>query len=111
MALNIYKHAAMKKYNETMKEFNPSYPNHNVKLFMNHCLVGKPGSGKTNQIINIILRLDRCFSKIQIYTANVDEPLYLMLLEKLNTKKNPDTVILENIKNIPRLSDQKTKKG
>ena len=109
MAVNYYKTKLMKKYNEGREEFNPSYDEHHIKLFMNLLIVGKPGSGKTNQVLDIIHKMRGCFAKILIYTANVTEPLYVMLQDLLNVE-GKNVVILEEIKRIPRLADLETGK-
>ena len=103
---NIYKTKSMVKINKESKEFNPSFKSHEISLFKHFLFCGGTGLGKSNAVINLLLAMQGCFSHVQIYTADPNEPLYRMLKEKLK-----DNLTIEEIGKIPHLSEQKKGRG
>ena len=78
------------------------------KFFKNHfilpnsliALIGGTGTGKTQFLLNFLDRVGPKFSEIIIYTTDVEEKLL-----KLLKKSIPETVITNNINDIPDLKD------
>jgi len=101
--LNIYKTTAMKKINKDLEEHNPCFNQHGIHLFKHMLFCGGTGLGKSNAVINLILTMQGCFNQIFIYTADPNEPLYVMLQQKLK-----DKLTIDSIEKIPPLSELKT---
>jgi hypothetical protein len=63
--------------------------------------IGGTGTGKTNALIDFLMRKTEAFYEIIIYTGSTsDEPLYNLIKEKL-----PDVELYNDIDDLPSLSD------
>jgi len=87
-----------KKY--LLKQHNPHYETHKIKLPFRMIIAGNSGSGKTQTLLNLIYNMPDTFEKIFITTKCKDEPLYNFLEDKL---KDKGLKITEGISELPDL--------
>ena len=87
-----------KKY--LLKQHNPHYDKHRIKLPFRMIIAGNSGSGKTQTLLNLLYNMPDTFENIYITTKNKDEPLYNYLEDKL---KNKGLKITEGLENLPDL--------
>lgn len=91
------------------KKINPNYATHGIDLPFRMLIAAPSGSGKTNQLMNLIAHMDKTFHEIIICVKSADEPLYEMMINKL---KN---IVVYESGEVPSLSqyskiDDKTKR-
>ena len=91
------------------KKINPNYATHGIDLPFRMLIAAPSGSGKTNQLMNLIAHMDKTFHEIIICVKSADEPLYEMMINKL---KN---IVVYELGEVPSLSqyskiDDKTKR-
>jgi hypothetical protein len=89
-----------KKY--LLKQHNPNFEKHGLKLPFRMLICGNSGAGKTQTLLNIIYNMGSTFQNIIIITKNKDEPLYNFMEDKLGDQ---GLRILEGIDNAPNLDD------
>ena len=78
-----------------------NYKNHMIDPTSNILIIGQSGTGKTNALINFLSLKNDCFAEVIIFTGTTaDEPLYNFL-----KKKNPEVQLIDNIDELPELSD------
>ena len=65
------------------KKINPNYATHGIDLPFRMLIAAPSGSGKTNQLMNLIAHMDKTFHEIIICVKSADEPLYEMMINKL----------------------------
>ena len=87
-----------KKY--LLKQHNPHYEKHKIKLPFRMIIAGNSGSGKTQTLLNLLYNMPNTFEKIFITTKCKDEPLYSYLEDKL---KDQGLKITEGISELPDL--------
>lgn len=87
-----------KKY--LLKQHNPNFKIHGIKVPFRMLIIGGSGAGKTQTFLNILHNFGDTFQNIFIITKNKDEPLYNYLEDKLGSK---GLEILEGISNAPDL--------
>jgi hypothetical protein len=87
-----------KKY--LLKQHNPNFKIHGIKVPFRMLIIGGSGAGKTQTFLNILHNFGDTFQNIYIITKNKDEPLYNYLEDKLGNK---GLEILEGINNAPDL--------
>lgn len=93
MLANLYEAGAVKKF--CKKKSNPSYAQTGIDLNSRVLVVGGSGSGKTNWLVNYLIRSPRTFARIVVCSKEVEEPLYQYLADKLKSKitfLNPETM-------------------
>ena len=96
---NWYEHLPknLKRENKLDKNFKK---HHILPTSMIAC-IGGTGSGKSNAIVDMISRMDEKFYTIIIFNpVSVDEPLYSLLKQKM-----PDVQLINNIEELPSLSE------
>ena len=83
-----------------LKQHNPNYEIHGIKIPFRMLIIGGSGAGKTQTFMNILHNFGNTFQNIYIITKNKDEPLY----NYLESKTSKDGLqILEGIDNAPDL--------
>jgi Cdc6-like AAA superfamily ATPase len=87
-----------KKY--LLKQHNPHYETHHIKLPFRMIIAGNSGSGKTQTLLNLLYNMPNTFEKIFITTKCKDEPLYNYLEDKL---KDKGLKITEGLSELPDL--------
>jgi len=87
-----------KKY--LLKQHNPHFDTHHIKLPFRMIIAGNSGSGKTQTLLNLLYNMPDTFENIYITTKNKDEPLYNYLEDKL---KEQGLKITEGLENLPDL--------
>jgi len=87
-----------KKY--LLKQHNPHYEKHKIKLPFRMIIAGNSGSGKTQTLLNLLYNMPNTFEKIFITTKCKDEALYNWLEDKL---KDQGLKITEGISELPDL--------
>jgi hypothetical protein len=87
-----------KKY--LLKQHNPNFDKHGLKLPFRMLIVGNSGAGKTQTLLNIIYNMGNTFQNIIVITKNKDEPLYNYIEDKMGEQ---GLQILEGIDNAPDL--------
>jgi len=87
-----------KKY--LLKQHNPNYNIHGIKLPFRMLVIGGSGAGKTQTFLNILHNFGNTFQNIYIITKNRDEPLYNYLSDKLS---GDGLEVREGISNAPDL--------
>lgn len=95
-------------YNYTKKETelkNPQYNKHKIEIPFRMIIAAPSGNFKTSFLLNLIYHFDQTFYKIIICVKNKAEPLYEMLEEKLNKKK--DNVLIYEDGIVPPLTEFK----
>lgn len=107
--INFYNELEINKDKKLPKFLKKHYIHHNSHIFV----CGKTGTGKTNWLLNYIMRSAGEFSKIIIFTeSTLDEPLYNAIRESSNKveayndiDEMPDLEELEgkNMYNKPKL--------
>lgn len=83
-----------------LKQHNPNYEIHGIKLPFRMLIIGGSGAGKTQTFMNILHNFGDTFQNIYIITKNKDEPLYNYLESKLPEES---LSIREGIDNAPDL--------
>ena len=90
---------------------NPNFKQHGISIPFRAIIAAPSGKGKTNQLMNLIVLMDKTFHKIIICVKSAEEPLYQHLIDKLGSKVE----VFENGE-IPKLAigeetkeDKKTK--
>jgi hypothetical protein len=69
---------------KTEKTINPYFNKHNISVPFRMIIAAPSGSGKTNALLNLISHMDKTFHEIIICVKSADEPLYNMLINKLD---------------------------
>jgi hypothetical protein len=87
-----------KKY--LLKQHNPNFDKHGLKLPFRMLIVGNSGAGKTQTLLNIVYNMGSTFQNIIVITKNKDEPLYNYMEDKMGEQ---GLQILEGIDNAPDL--------
>lgn len=83
------------------KPHNPNFRQHGIEVPFRSIVASGSGTGKTNQIMNLLVLMDAVFSKIIVCVKSADEPLYQHLIEKLK-----DRVEIYENGDVPKLSDE-----
>lgn len=83
-----------------LKQHNPNYEIHGIKIPFRMLIIGGSGAGKTQTFLNILHNFGDTFQNIYIITKNKDEPIYNYLEDKLGDK---GLVITEGIDSAPDL--------
>lgn len=79
--INFYEHIP-----NADKAKNPNFGKHGISLPFRACIAAPSGSGKTNQLLNLITMMDKTFHRIVLCLKSADEPLYQFIIEKLGKK-------------------------
>jgi hypothetical protein len=69
-----------------LKQHNPNYEIHGIKVPFRMLIIGGSGAGKTQTFLNILHNFGDTFNNIYIVTKNKDEPIYNYLEDKLGEK-------------------------
>lgn len=85
-----------------LKQHNPNYKIHGIKLPFRMLIIGGSGAGKTQTFMNLLHNFGQTFQNIFIITKNKDEPLYNYLESKAG---DSGLQILEGIDNAPELDE------
>lgn len=85
-----------------LKQHNPNFEIHGIKLPFRMLIIGGSGAGKTQTFLNILHNFGNTFQNIFIITKNKDEPLYNYLEDKLG---KDGLSVKEGISNAPNLDD------
>jgi ABC-type dipeptide/oligopeptide/nickel transport system ATPase component len=89
-----------------LKQHNPHYDIHHIKLPFRMIIAGNSGSGKTQTLLSLIYNMPDTFENIFITTKNKDEPLYNYLEERLGKKGLKITEGLENLPDLDKLDKE-----
>lgn len=95
-----------KKY--LLKNHNPHFDKHRIKLPFRMIIAGNSGSGKTQTLLNLIYNMPDTFENIFVTTKNKAEPLYEYLEDKL---KDKGFKITEGLENLPELDSMDKKQN
>jgi hypothetical protein len=68
------------------KALNPNFKVHGISIPFRAIVCAPSGKGKTNQIMNLIVLMDKTFHKIVLCVKSAQEPLYQHLITKLGNK-------------------------
>ena len=79
--INFYEHIP-----NANKAKNPHFKTHGISIPFRACIAAPSGSGKTNQLLNLITMMDKTFHRIILCLKSADEPLYQFIIEKLGKK-------------------------
>lgn len=71
---------------QPLKPDNPNFSKHGISIPFRSLIAAPSGKGKTNQLINLIVLMDKTFHKIIICVKSAQEPLYQHLIKKLGDK-------------------------
>lgn len=85
-----------------LKQHNPNYEIHGIKLPFRMLIIGGSGAGKTQTFLNLLHNFGNTFQNIFIITKNKDEPLYNYLEDKLG---KDGLSVKEGINNAPDLDE------
>jgi hypothetical protein len=85
-----------------LKQHNPNFEIHGIKVPFRMLIIGGSGAGKTQTFLNILHNFGNTFQNIYIITKNKDEPLYNYLEDKLG---KDGLSVKEGISNAPNLDD------
>jgi hypothetical protein len=85
-----------------LKQHNPNFEIHGIKVPFRMLIIGGSGAGKTQTFLNILHNFGNTFQNIFIITKNKDEPLYNYLEDKLG---KDGLSVKEGISNAPNLDD------
>lgn len=88
------------------KALNPNFKEHGISIPFRAICCAPSGKGKTNQIMNLIVLMDKTFHRIILCVKSAEEPLYQHLIEKLGNKVE----VYENGE-IPKLSEREGEKN
>lgn len=83
------------------KPHNPYYSKHQISIPFRGLICAPSGAGKTNQLMNLIVLMDKTFHKLILCVKSAQEPLYQHLIDKLGNRIE----VYENGE-IPKLSDR-----
>lgn len=83
-----------------LKQHNPNYEIHGIKVPFRMLIIGGSGTGKTLTFMNILHNFGNTFQNIFIITKNKDEPLYNYL-----QSKSDEIQITEGINTAPNLDE------
>lgn len=83
-----------------LKQHNPNFEIHGIKIPFRLLVIGGSGSGKTQTFLNFLHNFGDTFQNIFIITKNKDEPIYNYLEDKLGDK---GLTITEGIDSAPDL--------
>lgn len=103
---NLYKSESVKKFCKEPE--NPSYKNTKIPLHSRVLICGGSGSGKTNCLLNYIVKSEKTFDHILICNSNVEEPMYQALEEKLGKK---GLITFFTLETLPTIQELKKKIG
>lgn len=62
---------------------NPNYKIHGINVPFRMCCASASGSGKTNQILELVVHFHKTFNRIILCAKSIEEPLYQHLISKL----------------------------
>lgn len=79
--INFYQHIP-----QTNQPKNPHFAQHGISIPFSALIAAPSGSGKTNQLLNLITLMDKTFHKIILCLKSSDEPLYQFIIDKLGSK-------------------------
>jgi len=79
--INFYDHIP-----NATKAINPNFKLHGIALPFRGSIAAPSGSGKTNQLLNLIALMDKTFHRIILCLKSSDEPLYQFMIEKLGKR-------------------------
>lgn len=101
--INFYEDKDVKKF--LIEKENPGKKQglHNIDLEMLALITGPTSSGKTTILLNLINVMPKTFDKITLCLKDSDEPLYNMLIDRIQ-KKNGEIDVFED-GDVPLLSD------
>lgn len=71
---------------QDQKAENPNFKEHGISIPFRSICCAPSGKGKTNQIMNLIVLMDRTFHRIILCVKSAEEPLYQHLISKLGNK-------------------------
>lgn len=83
------------------KYHNPYFSEHGISVPARIILVGSSGSGKTQNILDLIAKMRDTFQMIVVCCKNSDEPLY----NYLKTKIEPDQLVFYEDGKIPTVKE------
>ena len=83
------------------KYHNPHFDVHGMEIPCRIILVGSSGSGKTQNILDLISKMKDTFQMIVVCCKNSDEPLY----NYLKTKIDPDQLIFYEDGKVPTVNE------
>lgn len=89
------------------KYHNPHFDQHGIEIPCRIILVGSSGSGKTQNILDLIARMKDTFQMIVVCCKNSDEPLYNFL----KTKIEPDQLLFFEDGKIPSVDEFQVMEG
>jgi hypothetical protein len=95
---NWYETPLLKKY--IQKTHNPNFHLHDISIPMRSIIVGCSGSGKTQLLLDLLNAFQHTFEKVDIVVRNIQEPIYMMLIDKF---KDKGLVVHEGIEHLPKL--------
>ena len=98
LEIKNYYEVMNKKYH--LKNHNPNYEIHHIKVPFRMLIVGNSGSMKTNTLLNLLNIMTGTFESIFYITKNKDEPLLNFLEDKLGNK---GLKITEGLASVPDL--------
>ena len=98
LEIKNYYEVMNKKYH--LKNHNPNYDVHHIKVPFRMLIVGNSGSMKTNTLLNLLNAMTGTFESIFYITKNKDEPLLNFLEDKLGNK---GLKITEGLSSVPDL--------
>lgn len=101
--INFYELVKQKKIH------NPNVAKHGIQIPFRMIIASPSGSGKTNQLLNLLLHLDKTFNEIIVCVKSSDEALYEYLDSKLENIKFYENGEVPDISNFSKL-DEKSKK-
>lgn len=97
MLTNLYESKAVQKH--CKKKNNPSFQETQMELNSRTICVGGSGSGKTNALVQYIMRAPRTFARIVVVSKGIKEPLYDMLAEKLQGR-----IVFHSPEDLPEMT-------
>lgn len=68
------------------KPKNPNFKHHGIEVPFRAIIAAPSGSGKTNQLMNLLVAMDGTFNKVIICVKSADEPLYQHIIKKLKDR-------------------------
>lgn len=83
------------------KSHNPHFKTHGIELPFRAIIAAPSGTGKTNQLMNLLVHMDDTFDRVILCVKSADEPLYKHLISKLGNR-----VEVHENGDVPKLTDQ-----